>query len=26
MDICREVTPELREVEPSHFVACHLVK
>ncbi len=26
MDICTEVTPELQEVEPDHFVACHLVK
>ena len=26
MDICKEVTPELREVEPGHFVSCHLVK
>ncbi len=24
-DICREKTPELREIEPGHFVACHLV-
>lgn len=23
-DICRECTPELREVRPGHFVACHL--
>lgn len=22
---CRETVPELREVEPGHFVACHLV-
>ena len=22
---CRQETPELREVEPGHFVACHLV-
>ncbi|MDX9918010.1 MAG: ATP-binding cassette domain-containing protein [Gudongella sp.] len=26
IDICREETPQLREVEPGHFVACHLVK
>jgi len=25
-DICREKAPELREVKPDHFVACHLVK
>lgn len=24
-DICKEVTPELKEVEKEHFVACHLV-
>jgi oligopeptide transport system ATP-binding protein len=24
MDICKEVSPELREVSPDHFVACHL--
>ena len=23
-DICREVEPELREVRPGHFAACHL--
>jgi len=23
---CRTVTPEFREVEPDHFVACHIVK
>ena len=25
-DACREAPPLLREVEPGHFVACHLVK
>lgn len=25
-DICREKRPELREVRPEHFVACHMVK
>ena len=25
-DICTQLTPELREVKPGHFVACHLVK
>ena len=24
MDICKEVEPELEEVAPDHFVACHL--
>ncbi len=24
-DICKEVSPELKEVEKEHFVACHLV-
>jgi oligopeptide transport system ATP-binding protein len=24
MDICREISPELKEVSPNHFVACHL--
>ena len=24
MDICYKVTPELREIEKDHFVACHL--
>lgn len=24
MDICRQVTPEFREEEPQHYVACHL--
>ena len=24
MEICRKVTPEMREVEDGHFVACHL--
>jgi oligopeptide/dipeptide ABC transporter ATP-binding protein len=26
MEICDKVTPELIEVTPGHFVACHLVK
>lgn len=25
-DICRQKAPELREVYPGHFVACHMVK
>lgn len=25
-DVCSQSTPELIEVEPDHFVACHLVK
>lgn len=25
-EICKNVTPKLEEVEPEHFVACHLVK
>lgn len=25
-DICRGTKPELKEVKPEHFVACHLVK
>ena len=25
-DICTQVTPELRELESDHFVACHLVE
>jgi oligopeptide transport system ATP-binding protein len=24
MDICREISPVLKEVSPNHFVACHL--
>ena len=24
MDICKQVTPEYKEYEPGHFVACHL--
>ena len=24
MDICRQTAPELREIDPGHFVACHL--
>jgi oligopeptide transport system ATP-binding protein len=24
-DICNQITPELKEVRPDHFVACHLV-
>lgn len=26
MDICKRVAPELKELEPGHFVACHLYK
>jgi len=25
-DICRQENPELREVKPGHFVACHCIK
>ena len=25
-DECRDIRPELKEVKPGHFVACHLVK
>ena len=25
-DKCKEIAPELKEVEPEHFVACHLVE
>jgi len=25
VDICKRLTPELREISPGHFVACHLV-
>lgn len=24
MDICKSVTPEFQEIEPGHYVACHL--
>ncbi|HKK65639.1 MAG TPA: dipeptide ABC transporter ATP-binding protein [Clostridia bacterium] len=26
MDICKEEYPELREISPGHFAACHLLK
>ena len=26
MEICRKEQPELREVEPGHFAACHLIE
>mgnify|MGYP001303905670 CR=1 FL=1 len=26
MDICKETSPEFREIEARHFVACHLVE
>lgn len=26
MDICKETSPEFREIEAKHFVACHLVE
>ena len=26
MPICKEVKPELREIKPGHFIACHAVK
>lgn len=25
-DICKQETPELREIRPEHYVACHIVK
>lgn len=25
-EVCRKMEPELREIEPGHFVACHLAK
>jgi hypothetical protein len=25
VEICKEQKPEFREVQPDHFVACHLV-
>ena len=24
MEVCRQIVPELREIEAQHFVACHL--
>jgi len=25
-DICKKETPELKEILPNHFVACHVAK
>ncbi|MBA3423804.1 MAG: oligopeptide ABC transporter ATP-binding protein OppF, partial [Rubrobacter sp.] len=24
MDVCAEIVPEMREIKPDHFTACHL--
>jgi len=24
MDVCKEISPEFKEVEPGRFTACHL--